>query len=57
MHGKLEKIYFPIPCLMKYLSEESKLIFLEKVNRGSINDKLNGLLDEVGNFHLEMEYY
>ena len=57
MHGKLEKIYFPIPTLMNYLSEESKSTFLEKVNRESINDKLIGLLDEVEGFKLEMEYY
>lgn len=57
MHGKLEKVYFPIPKLMQYLSAESKTSFLEKVSRDSINDKINGLLDEVGNFYLEMKYY
>lgn len=57
MHGKLEKIHFPLPRLMSYLSEESKVSFLEQVGRDSANDKINGLLDEVNSFFMEMAYF
>jgi inositol 1,4,5-triphosphate receptor type 3 len=57
MHGKLEKIHFPKPQLMNYLSEESKVFFLECVCRDSANDKINGLLDEVDSFYMEMSYF
>jgi inositol 1,4,5-triphosphate receptor type 3 len=42
---------------MGYLSEESKVSFLETVGRDSANDKVNGLLDEVSGFFMEMSYF
>jgi inositol 1,4,5-triphosphate receptor type 3 len=57
MHGNLEKVYFPIPALMHYLSDETKQNFLEEVSRESINDKINGLLERIQDFYLEITYY
>lgn len=57
MHGNLERIYYPQPVLMQYLSDETKMIFLDQVNRESINDKINGLLDELDNFYMEMIHF
>ncbi|CAD8205015.1 unnamed protein product [Paramecium pentaurelia] len=57
MNGKLEKIYFQVPTLMKYLTEETKRQFMEEVERDSINDKINGLLDNMDNFYMEMVHF
>ncbi|CAD8112241.1 unnamed protein product [Paramecium sonneborni] len=57
MNGKLEKIYFQVPTLMKYLTEETKHQFMEEVERDSINDKINGLLDNMDNFYMEMVHF
>nr|CAR82067.1 TPA: calcium release channel IV1b [Paramecium tetraurelia] len=57
MNGKLEKIYFQVPTLMKYLTEETKLQFMEEVERDSINDKINGLLDNMDYFYMEMVHF
>lgn len=57
MNGNLEKIYFPLPFLMQYLTEDTKFQFMETVNRDSINDKINGLLDEFEYFYMEMVHF
>lgn len=57
MHGDLEIVHFPKASYMKHLSYESKEKFLEQVNRESIHDKINGLMDEFDIFFTEMEYF
>ena len=53
----MEKIYFRIPYLMFYLTHQTKREFLESVSRDSLNDKINGLLDNVEKFEMEMIHF
>ena len=53
----MEKIYFRIPYLMFYLTDQTKREFLESVGRDSLNDKINGLLENVEKFEMEMIHF
>lgn len=53
----LQKVYFPIHNVTKFLSEYSKKKFDEEVNRESPNDKIKNLLEDYLDFYDEMSHF
>ena len=53
---ELARVYFPIPEVTRYLTEETKLNFLESVPRHSLPAKLQGLLDASADLQAEMDH-
>lgn len=54
---RLQKVYFPVHNVTKFLSEYSKDKFMENVNRESSNDKINDLLEMYLDFYDEMSHF
>lgn len=55
--SELQKIYFAKPPLSRLHTNFSKEIFEDEVERGSSNEKLNGLIENVPFLMLELEHF
>ena len=53
--GKVEKVCFPLPFQMKYLSKKTKKQFLHEVDLSTNDKRVTELLDNVDGFMTEME--
>jgi inositol 1,4,5-triphosphate receptor type 3 len=56
-NGELQRIFFALPPLSRFHSKFSRNTFDEKVDRGSSNEKLTGLTDEVPYLMLELNHF
>jgi hypothetical protein len=54
---RLQKVYFPIHNVTKFLSDYSRVKFMENVNRESSNDKINDMLEMYLDFYDEMTHF
>ncbi|EAS05098.2 inositol-triphosphate type 1 protein (macronuclear) [Tetrahymena thermophila SB210] len=55
--GNIQKIIFRIPKLMKYFSTTSQEYFMDNCERGSAQEKVSSLLDNLNDFHEEMKHF
>ena len=53
----IQKIYFPVENVTKFLSDYTKKGFEENVNRESANEKIKGLLTNYEDFYDEMNHF
>lgn len=53
----IQKIYFPIQNVTRFLSEYTRKKFEENVNRESANDKIKGCLQDYNDFYDEMTHF
>lgn len=51
----LQRLYFPIQPVCRFLTETSQLKFLDTVNRENNTKKILGLINKIHEFHDEME--
>ena len=57
INKNIQKIYFPVPYVTKFLSDTTKSTFEEDVNRESANEKIKGLVESFEDFFDEMQHY